>query len=92
MKSNKVLLGILAGAAVGVLAGMLFAPDKGSKTRSKLINKGTDYADALKDQFNDLVEAITKRVEEAKDEADHIASNGKAKLHEAKKEVKHAIS
>jgi len=92
MKTNKILVGVLAGAAVGALLGVLFAPDKGSKTRSKLLSKGNDYSEALKDQFNELVETITNKAEDAKEEAHHIAANGKAKLHDAKKEVKHTVS
>lgn len=36
MSSGKVLLGVLAGAAAGALAGILFAPEKGSKTRKRI--------------------------------------------------------
>jgi len=35
MKSGKVLLGLLAGFSTGMLIGVLFAPDKGSKIRRK---------------------------------------------------------
>ena len=34
MKSN--ILGVVAGLAAGTLLGVLFAPDKGSKTRKKI--------------------------------------------------------
>ena len=37
--SSKILVGFLAGAAVGALAGILFAPDKGSNTRQKIADK-----------------------------------------------------
>ena len=33
MKKSNVVLGVLAGAAIGALLGILYAPDKGSKTR-----------------------------------------------------------
>ena len=36
MKSGKVLLGVLAGAAAGALLGILFAPEKGTKTRKMI--------------------------------------------------------
>jgi gas vesicle protein len=42
MSSNtgKVVMGVLAGMAVGALLGVLFAPDKGSETRKKMAEKG----------------------------------------------------
>ena len=36
MKAGKVFLGVLAGVAAGAVLGILFAPDKGSKTRKKI--------------------------------------------------------
>lgn len=39
MKNSNVLLGILGGVAAGAIAGILLAPDKGSKTRKKLNKK-----------------------------------------------------
>lgn len=35
-KSGNALIAIVAGAAIGVAAGMLYAPDSGEKTRKKL--------------------------------------------------------
>ena len=42
MKKSNVVLGVLAGAAIGALVGILFAPDKGTNTRKKLRRKGED--------------------------------------------------
>jgi gas vesicle protein len=36
MSKSKILLGVLGGDAAGTLLGMLFAPEKGSKTRNKI--------------------------------------------------------
>ena len=45
MKTGKVVLGTLAGLAIGALAGILFAPEKGSTTRQQIKDKSDDYAE-----------------------------------------------
>jgi gas vesicle protein len=68
MNSGKVLLGVLAGVAAGALIGVLFAPDKGSVTRKKITRKGEDYADALKEKFNEYMDTISEKIEDVKGE------------------------
>lgn len=88
MNKGKILLGVLAGAAVGALLGVLLAPDKGSVTRKKISKKGTDYADALKEKYDELIEAVTERLVSVKDEAQAAAANGKMNLEDARKDLK----
>ena len=64
MESGKVVLGILGGVAVGALLGVLFAPDKGSRTRRKILEKGQDYTDDLKEKFDDLLTSVSKKYED----------------------------
>ena len=78
MKSGKLVLGILAGVAVGAIAGILFAPDKGSKTRKKILSKGKDYVGGLQEKFDELVDTISKKYEGAREETGELVSNGKA--------------
>ena len=42
MSKKNVLLGMLAGVAAGAIAGLLLAPEKGSKLRKKLKKRGMD--------------------------------------------------
>ena len=88
MNSGKVVLGVLAGVAVGAALGILFAPDKGSKTRKQILSKGGDYADAIKDKLDEIVDSVTSNVEDMHKQADDLASKGKAKFDEVKKDVK----
>ncbi|MES2380669.1 MAG: YtxH domain-containing protein [Bacteroidota bacterium] len=56
MNSGKVILGVLAGVAAGVILGILFAPDKGSETRKKIVKKGEDSLDDLKEKLNEIMD------------------------------------
>ena len=49
-KTENSLLSLLAGIAVGALAGVLLAPDKGEKTREKIAKKSSDLKKDLEDQ------------------------------------------
>jgi len=52
MSSSNFVTGVLVGALAGLTVGLLCAPEKGSETRQKLMNKGTDFANSLKERFN----------------------------------------
>lgn len=55
MARGRFILGMLAGLAAGALAGILFAPDKGTSTRQKIVHKGEDYVDNLKNKINGIL-------------------------------------
>ena len=63
MNSGKVVLGIIGAVAAGALLGILFAPDKGSKTRKKILDTGKDYVGDLKDKLEDLYHEATNKCE-----------------------------
>lgn len=75
MGLEKILLGALAGVAVGVVIGVLFAPEKGSVTRKKITQKSEDYADILKSKFDEFVDSVTEKVQDMSD----VVSDEKAK-------------
>jgi len=58
MVNSKTLLGFVTGMATGVLLGILFAPDKGSKSRQKIASTTGDLSDAVKDSFSDFVDGL----------------------------------
>lgn len=80
MSTGKILLGVLAGVAAGALLGVLFAPDKGSVTRKKIIKKSDEYADALNEKFNEYMDTISEKIDDVKNE--DYAEDLKAKFNE----------
>ena len=68
MSKGNVVIGALAGVAVGALLGILFAPDKGTETRRKISSKGKEAAEYLKDKFNDFVDEVSSRFDKRKKE------------------------
>lgn len=61
MESGKVMLGMLGGLAAGALLGILFAPHKGSKTRSKILSLGKKYTDEAKDKLEEVYQSGTDK-------------------------------
>ena len=62
MSTSRVIISFLVGAAVGGALGILLAPDKGTETRRKIVEKGTEIGDSIsefggtiKDKFNQMV-------------------------------------
>jgi gas vesicle protein len=89
--NSKIMIGFLAGAAAGALAGILFAPDKGKETRKKISKKTGDVADNLKHKFNDFVDGLKETYATAKENVEDVAEKGNLKLNTLKGEVKNAL-
>lgn len=75
--SNKVLIAVGAGLAVGGILGILFAPDKGENTRKKIVDGGKKISDSVKDTISkgkqkiaDLKNCTKERVEAVGEEVD----------------------
>jgi gas vesicle protein len=81
MNAKNLIGGFIAGAALGVAAGLLLAPASGMRTRKnlmkgsmKLKNNVAHYVDdsieELRDQLNDKIDQMAKR---GKDTINHVS-------------------
>ncbi len=92
MSSGKILLGVLAGIAAGAALGILFAPDKGSNTVKKMTDKADDFVDELKNKFSERIKSVTDKFENVADSAKDLVEMGKAKMDDARHDVKSAVN
>jgi gas vesicle protein len=69
MSAGKVIVGAIIGMAIGGVLGVLFAPDKGAKTRKQLSKKGSQFVGTIKDTAGEYVNALEEGVESVKETA-----------------------
>ncbi|AEK22147.1 YtxH domain-containing protein [Capnocytophaga canimorsus] len=65
-KTGNTLLALVTGVAVGVGAGILFAPDKGKETRKKIKKSFDDSTASLKHKLDDLADQVKDKTSELK--------------------------
>lgn len=75
MNSSKVLLGVLAGVAAGAIAGILFAPAKGTKTRKRIANTGAGYVKEVKEKFDKVTKDFSKQYDTILQDAREMATD-----------------
>ena len=75
----------LGGAILGAAIGTLFAPDKGAKTRKKLLEKQGSLAADLKGKVIDLLDEIKTKAGIAKVKTDTAVAKTKSKANAVKR-------
>ncbi len=81
--TGNTLLALIAGAVIGVGAGILLAPEEGKKTRKRIKNSVNDATNELKKKVNELEKELRKNSAKAKgsieEKIEDIVSKGSDK-------------
>jgi gas vesicle protein len=92
MDNKKVLLGFLGGLAVGAIAGILLAPDKGSNTRKAIVDMAGDVTDAVENSIHDALDKVKEKYVDAVKEGEKLADKAVATMNEVKADVSGRLS
>jgi gas vesicle protein len=79
--ASKIAVGFLAGAAMGIVTGILIAPNSGKKTRDRLMGKSKDLKDKVIDSLDEVKNAYNRKLET-------LASEGKSGIDTVKNGLK----
>ncbi len=92
MSTGKIVLGTLAGLAIGAVLGVLFAPEKGSVTRKKIMDTSDDIVDEFKSKYDEFCDAVNEKFENTKHQVDETVSKGRSIYEDVKKEATNMAS
>ena len=77
--SNKIILGLVGAAAIGVAVGILLAPEKGSDARKKIAETANDIASRVgewvntgKEKAQNLANTVEKKAYQGDEEAANL--------------------
>lgn len=87
MNSGKLIFGALVGIACGALIGVLFAPDKGSEVRSRILKEGDEYLDSLKKRYNSILDSIAGKFNGGRVEVSDIGEHKNSRSKEVKRDM-----
>lgn len=85
--TGKLVGALVVGALAGAALGVLFAPEKGSKTRSNIADGAKDLADDIKRKMKNEAADLRKKAEDleeqAREKVEEVIHNVKHKTAEA---------
>lgn len=64
---NKIILGLIGAAALGVVTGILLAPDKGGEVRKKIADSANDIASRIGEWISSGKENIAGAIDSVSD-------------------------
>ncbi len=87
MNTQNTIIGILGGIAVGAIAGILLAPEKGEVTRKKIVNKAKDVKNSLEQNVDTTIEKVSENIKTFKNAGKEIVEKSKVELAKVQQEI-----
>jgi gas vesicle protein len=92
MDNSKVLWGFLGGLAIGAIAGILLAPEKGSETRKNLKKMASDVSDAVEESLHSAMDKVKEKYADAMQEGEEFVERAAEKMGDARSGLSSKLS
>lgn len=86
-KKDHFLVGLMIGASLGTIMGLLYAPNEGKITRKKLTFKLKKTREQLQEYIKKLTEGRIEHINSAKTKGEQVISEAKTKAENLLKDV-----
>jgi gas vesicle protein len=63
---SKMMMLLGAGFLAGAITGILFAPDKGEKTRDRIRSKASELGEDIEKTYDDEIERLKSKIDKVK--------------------------
>ena len=90
-KTSDFITGVIIGAAVGSVAALLYAPEKGKTMRDKLSYKVSHYTDELTAKIEQLRKERDRLVSEAKERGNQVVDEAREKAEDLMQEAEELL-
>lgn len=64
--TGETIIALLTGAIIGASVGILFAPEKGSKTRKKISKEAKKAQETAREKFHETTSTLSEKAQEAR--------------------------
>jgi len=78
---------ILWGFTLGLVTGLLLAPEKGSDTRKRISQRAND----LKEKFDEFIDSVTDKFDSFRDDAENMANSARREAKSFANDTRHSM-
>lgn len=88
MKTSKSIIGVLSGVAVGAAIGILFAPDKGTETRNRIVRKSKDLKNKAMNSIKEGLDSVSETYNSVLSKGEELVKKGKEDIRTEEKDIR----